>query len=287
MIALISKDAGGAEFISRYIIKKKKSFCIAAAGPAINVFKKNFVNQRNISRLEAIKKSDWILCSTGTSSDYEKDAIILAKKNNKKVIAYIDHWVEYRKRFLKHNRLIQPDEIWVSDKYAYLLAKKSKLKFVKIKGNPFLSDFLKYKKNRSLKKKAVKNNILFLSEIVSKDLKKYYDEIKCLKYLLKNLSFLKINFNKIQIRPHPSEKKNKFVKFAKGSRKIFISNKNHIYDDILNNRIIVGISTIALVLGLLAKKKVISCIPGKKKCELPHKKILNFNELINENKKKN
>ena len=186
MIALISKDAGGAEFISRYIIKKKKSFCIAAAGPAINVFKKNFVNQRNISRLEAIKKSDWILCSTGTSSDYEKDAIILAKKNNKKVIAYIDHWVEYRKRFLKHNRLIQPDEIWVSDKYAYLLAKKSKLKFVKIKGNPFLSDFLKYKKNRSLKKKAVKNNILFLSEIVSKDLKKYYDEIKCLKYLLKN-----------------------------------------------------------------------------------------------------
>jgi|TARA_Y100000310_G_C20187630_1_gene581037 hypothetical protein len=117
MIALISKDAGGAEFISRYIINKKKSFCIAAAGPAIKVFKKNFGYQRNISRLEAIKKSEWVLCSTGTSSDYEKDAIILAKKNNKKVIAYIDHWVEYRKRFLKHNRLMQPDEIWANLNY--------------------------------------------------------------------------------------------------------------------------------------------------------------------------
>ena len=47
-----------------------------------------------------------------------------AKKQEKKLIAYIDHWVEYKKRFLKDNKLIRPDEIWVSDKYAFFEAKK-------------------------------------------------------------------------------------------------------------------------------------------------------------------
>ena len=106
MIALISRDAGGAEFISRYIEKKKEKFCIAATGPAIKIFKEKFKNKKIINKITAIKKSDWVLCSTGTSSDYEKDAIILAKKNKKKVVAYIDHWTEYKKRFLKNNRLI-------------------------------------------------------------------------------------------------------------------------------------------------------------------------------------
>ena len=40
------------------------------------------------------------------------------------------------------------------------------------------------------------------------------------------------------------------------------------------------------MLGLLSKKKVISCIPGRKNCELPHKGIINFKNLINEKKEK-
>ena len=72
--------------------------------------------------------SDLVLCSTGTSSDYEKRAMYLAKKHKKKTIAYIDHWVQYRERFLINNKIIRPDEIWVSDTYALLLAKKKNLK---------------------------------------------------------------------------------------------------------------------------------------------------------------
>ena len=203
-------------------------------------------------------------------------------------MAYIDHWTEYRKRFLKNNKMIYPDEIWVSDKYAFKIAKKSRLKNVKIMGNPLFSDFLKYKKKMSLfKRNNPKNNILFLSEPVSKELRKYYNEIKCLNYFLNNLDLFQNKFTKIQIRPHPSERKSKFLKFAKNSKKIFISNKNHIFQDIINSKIIIGINTIALVLGLLAKRKAISCIPSKKQCELPHKEIINFTDLLNDKKKFN
>ena len=112
--------------------------------------------------------------------------------------------------------------------------------------------------------------------------RKYYTELKCIKYFIKNLEKLKFKFNKIQIRPHPSENLLKFSKIKKLSSKIFISKKNDIYYDILSNDYIIGINTIALVLGLIANKKVISCIPGIKKCKLPHKNILSFKELINE-----
>ena len=64
------------------------------------------------------------MCSTGTSSDYEKKAMLLARKYNKKVITYLDHWVEYRERFMIRNKIFRPDEIWVSDKYAFKIAKK-------------------------------------------------------------------------------------------------------------------------------------------------------------------
>jgi hypothetical protein len=279
MIALISNDAGGAEFIGRYALKQKEDFCIAAKGPAKKIFFKLFKKKKIINVNKAIKKSDWVLCSTGTSSNYEKNAMINAKKQKKKLIAYIDHWVEYKKRFLKNNKLIRPDEIWVSDKYAFFEAQKNNFKNIKIKGNPLINDFIRFKNLNSFKSKK---NILFLSEPVSIEDRKYYTELKCIKYFIKNLEKLKFKFNKIQIRPHPSENLLKFSKIKKLSSKIFISKKNDIYYDILSNDYIIGINTIALVLGLIANKKVISCIPGIKKCKLPHKNILSFKELINE-----
>tara|TARA_B110000438_G_C15784680_1_gene637836 strand:+ start:970 stop:1107 length:138 start_codon:yes stop_codon:yes gene_type:complete len=45
--------------------------------------------------------------------------------------------------------------------------------------------------------------------------------------------------------------------------------------------VIIGINTVALVFGLIAEKKVISCIPYKKgDCDLPHKGIIDFRKII-------
>ena len=46
MIALISNDAGGAEFIGRYALKQKEDFCIAAKGPAKKIFSKLFKKRK-------------------------------------------------------------------------------------------------------------------------------------------------------------------------------------------------------------------------------------------------
>ncbi len=283
MFSIISKDAGGAELACSFALNQKEKFCLALSGPAIKIFKKKFNKIKIISKSEAIKKSDWVLCSTGTSGNFEKDGIILAKKNKKKVVALLDHWVEYRSRFIKKKKLFIPDEIWVTDNYALKIIKKENFKTkIVLKKNLYLKEFKnKAKLFINKKNKSVGKNIIFLSEWVNPNHKKNYNAEQCIKFFLNNTSALKSKINKITIRFHPGEKIKKLKWLKSYSNKILISKNKDVFDDILQHDIIVGINTVALVLGLIAKKKVISCIPSKmEKCDLPHKGIINFNEII-------
>ena len=284
MFSIISKEAGGAELTYRFALKQKEKFCLALSGPAIKIFKKKFNKMKIITKSEAIKKSDWVLCSTGTSSDFEKDGIILAKKNKKKVIAILDHWVEYRSRFLKNKKLLLPNEIWVTDNYALKIVKKENFKTkIKLKKNLFFEEFRKKAKSfKQIKKnKNGGKKIIFLSEWVNPAHKKSYNSEQCLKFFLDNLPSLKLKIDKISIRFHPQEKIKKLKWLNNYSDKILISKNKHIFDDIFEHDIIVGINTVALVLGLIAKKKVISCIPSHQdKCDLPHKAIKDLKKII-------
>ena len=284
MFALISKDAGGAEYISRYVKKINDKFCISSIGPAKKIFKQNFKNKKIIEYKEAINRSSWVLCSTGVSNDFEKKAMIYAQKKKKRLIVFLDSWTEYKDRFLYRGKIIKPDKILVSDIYAYKLAKKNKFKNIKIVGNHYIKDFKKYLKLYKNKKKIfLKKKILFLTEPVGQHLKKYYTEKSCLKFFLSNSHIFRNKYSKIHVRPHPSENVNKYSWVKKISKDIKISKKNHLYKDILESNIIIGINTIAMVLGLIAKKKVISCIDANKKCELPHKKIIYFKNILKTN----
>ena len=283
MFAVICKDAGGAELAVRLALEQNENFCVALSGPAIKIFKKKLNKIDIISRAEAIKKSDWVLCSTGTSGNFEKDGLILAKKNKKRVISILDHWVEYKSRFIKKEKLFLPDEIWVTDKFALKIIKKEKFKTkIVLKKNLYFDEFKKKSMLYKNKKNKISGkNIIFLSEKVNPMHNKNYNSEQCIKFFFDNLPFFKTKIKKITIRFHPREKIRKFRWMTNFPNKILISKNKHVFDDILENDIIVGINTVALVLGLIAKKKVISCIPKiKNKCDLPYKKILDFKNII-------
>jgi len=144
MFSIISKEAGGAELACRFALTQKEKFYLALSGPAIKIFKNKFNKIKIISKAEAIRKSDWVLCTTGTSGDFEKDGIILAKKNKKKVVVLLDHWVEYRSRFVKKKKLFLPNEIWVTDNYALKIIKKENFKTkIILKKNLYFDEFKK------------------------------------------------------------------------------------------------------------------------------------------------
>ena len=59
----------------------------------------------------------------------------LSKKYNKKVIGLLDHWTLYKEGFTFKNRILLPDEIWVTNKKALKIAQKQFNKKIFLKKN--------------------------------------------------------------------------------------------------------------------------------------------------------
>ena len=289
-IAVISHDQGGAEILSRWVKINPNNYNFSLDGPAKKVFKTNFGYYKNLEYKEAILKSKWVICSTGWQSELEKKAVKFAKKNKIKVVSFLDHWVNYKERFLLDDNYIFPDEIWVCDKYAYVLAKNIfKNINIVLKRNYYLEniyDELK-KEKKFLKNNHNENSVLYLGEnIAEHNLKAHgnpnylgYTEKHAFSYFLQNINlFPKIE--KIIVRPHPSEDRN-YEWAKKLSCLVQISPiENTLLEDILGSETIIGCESMALVISIMASKRVISIIPPEgRKCVLPHKEILHLSEI--------
>jgi hypothetical protein len=289
MIAIVSHDAGGAEILSCWLIEQKEPYCLVLEGPAIHIFERNVGNIEITDLNEAISKSDWVLCGTSWQSSLEKKAIRISQNTGKKVVAFLDHWVNYEERFIDNAELLLPNEIWVGDPYAEDMANEIfKETKVILKENPF---FKKIKKefvtgiNASIKDSVT---ILYLCEPVSEHAQSQYNndqyfgytEKEALMFFLDNLDIIHSSISKIIIRPHPSENPNKYNWALDLSDKIFISSQS-LMEEIREASILVGCETMALVVGILAGKRVISNItPGGGVCRLPHKEVESLQNLI-------
>lgn len=238
MIAIISHDAGGAEILSSYAknVKNKYFFCLS--GPAIKIFKKKIKNLINRNLDFCLKNCIEVIASTG-ETNFEILGIKKFFDNGKKTTAVIDHWCNYKKRFLYNQKYVYPDEIWTSDKVSYMYSKKTfkKSKIRKIK-NYYLNDLKK-----KYKKKTSNNITYFWTPIYTKNypnldqiiFREFYNKIYIERF--QNLNLV--------IRPHPSEKLSKYKKIKKKYKSLIISNKKELLDDLQISKITFGFNSMA------------------------------------------
>ena len=123
MITIASKDAGGAEILSSWVKKNPGKYKYYLREPALKIFKTKLKINKISTIKDCLNFSNSIISSTGTTN-FEIKAIQNFKKKKKKTTVYLDHWFNYKKRFLIKNKIIKVDEIWVNDKIAYKKAKK-------------------------------------------------------------------------------------------------------------------------------------------------------------------
>jgi hypothetical protein len=293
MICVVSHDAGGAEIISSYVRQNQIECKFVLAGPALRIFERKLGNLYIQNLEEAISTSDFLLCGTSWQSDIEWKAISIARKLGKKSVAFLDHWINYRERFIRLGQLHLPDEIWVGD----ILAKEKAISIfpeldVSLLENPYFLD-LKLEldildKNKS--KLSTLGKILYVCEPVREHAfheygdERYwgYTEEEALRYFLTNVQSLGIKIDQIIVRPHPSESANKYDWiFKEFDLPIYAGGKEALFDELLRSEIVVGCESMAMIIGMLAGRRVISCIPpGGSPCKLPQPNIEAMQDLI-------
>ena len=295
MIAVVCHDAGGAQIISSWILHQDEPYCICVAGPAIEIFRNKLGEFENLDLGTALQKCDWVLCGTSWQSELEINALKLAASLEKRTVAFLDHWVCYKERFERDAELTLPHEIWVNDVYAKKIAAAifTGMKISK-KKNYYFEDLKTILANDSLLNEGDAEHkgksVLYICEPLSvQALKQYgdarywgYTEQEALEYFLLNRDVIDPEINKIALRLHPAESPGKYDNIIASYPGLMkTGGNNSLLNEITESDILVGCESMAMVVGLLAGKRVVSCIPpGGKPSELPHIEIENLQTLI-------
>jgi hypothetical protein len=291
VITIVSHDAGGAEVLSSYVKQNSLPAFFCLEGPAKKIFQRKLGAVESIGLEEAILQSAKVICGTGWQSDYEWNAIKLARQNGIQSIAFLDHWINYQQRFVRHGELLLPDEIWVGDSDAQEIARKTFLNTkICLVENPYIRDVIRDFKSLSGKHeghqgKSSEFDILYICEPIINPEKCSYTDKEAVHYFLNNIDVLSIDKPRISIlvRPHPSEKHGKYdwiqERFPK--LKIELSFGRELLEEIAMSEMVVGRNSMALVVALAVGKPTISCIPPYgSPCCLPQTGIIDFQSLL-------
>jgi hypothetical protein len=292
-VAIVAHDAGGAEVLSSYVRQQGLTCRLALQGPACAVFERKLGPYQNLTVEAAVRGGVSLLCGTSWQSDLELHAIELARAGGKPSAAWLDHWVQFRERFARFGTLCLPDEVWVSDTDAFALARKLLPGLpVRLMENPYFADIKTDLASAARVYPAIpgQQTILYVCEPVREAaLRQFgnalhwgYTEEQALQYFLSNLGSLGAPVGHIVIRPHPSEAAGKYRGIvAEHALPLSFSRGHDLSAEIASCDCVVGCGSMAMVIGLLAGKRVVSCIPpGGAPCPLPQHEIELLRDLV-------
>lgn len=288
-IAIVANDSGAAELIlawfkSGMLSFDTCSFCLE--GPAAKLFQLQQPNLKFLSLEDALIGARVLLSGTGWSSSLEHNARVVAKKNGIKTIAVIDHWVNYRERFVRNHIEVLPDIIWVSDEYAYLEAKRCfpNVEIVKQK-----NDYLKSQIDEILTYKIVREegvtNVLYVLEPIRDSWagSEIAGEFQGLDFFIISIPNLDLLGElTIILKPHPSDPLDKYDRWVSsiGMSNIYVEKKKSLANLLAWSDVVVGCETYAMVVALATNKRVISSLPSyAHNCRLPHDNIERLNQI--------
>ena len=282
--AIVAHDAGGAEVLSslvRRLPPAQQAHCrYCLEGPALRVFARKLPQVRALPLQEALAGAARLLAGSGWQSDLEVRAIAQARARGLPATVFLDHWTNYRERFVRGGTTVLPDELWVGDAQALERARAALPEVpVRLVDNPYFLDLREQLAARAAAVPPVPGTLLVLCEPVREPaLRQHgnerhwgYTEEEALDYLLGHLHLLGGPVNRIVLRPHPSEPADKYAaQAARSPVPVERTTRADVLDDILASERVAGCNSMALAIALLAGREVVCCIPpGGPACAVP------------------
>lgn len=283
--AIVANDAGAASILfsllkeqGRDIIGNSSMFPVVQ-GPAESLWPQYFPDIKTYPTLAAIECAlSGVLTGTGWSSNLEHSARAWSKSVGIKSYALLDHWVNYKSRFQRNGIEVLPDELWVVDDWARSIAEES---FPQVPIRQFQNTYLLHQVSR-ITTPPSGGIILYVLEPVRDTWgQTEQGEFQALSYFFGHTSKLPLTtINKILLRPHPSESKDKYDHYLKMDPRIEIDYSKDICEAISKADIVIGIESFALTLALAAGRPVLSSLPpGAPPLRLPQSGILQLRNI--------
>lgn len=288
-IAVVAYDAGAVNHIVAWVKNTgHDQVYVCVAGPALDLWKRSFPQVHFVELTEALAKARTLISGTGWASNLEHDARKMARQSGIKSIAVIDHWTNYRARFVRDGVEILPDEIWVTDEYARKLAESEfgNLKVVQLP-NLYLDNLVR--EIRQLERGGASrtgSNLLYVLEPIRQawGADVVAGEFRGLDYFINNLGILGLGRGAaIRLRLHPSEPVGKYDQWIKAQKGLNVSldDSPSLAESVAWSDVVVGCQTYALVVALAAGKRVFSSIPPwAPPCILPQPGIVKLSDLL-------
>jgi hypothetical protein len=293
-LAFVCNDAGAANLIFAWMHAEAakhpdmtNDWNMLLQGAALRLWTENSLPQVHMCQTidELLNGTHVLVAGTGWASNIEYDSIQMARQRGIRTIAVIDHWTNYRARFVRNEVEELPDKIWVTDEYAIKLA-ESEFKNIEVVQMPNLYlDNIVQEVRIQEKMNRDGNNLLYLLEPIRDA---WGDgvvngEFKGLDYFIENLNELKLSGKpSVQLRPHPSDPSGKYDEWisVQSNLNISLDKSVTLAESIAWSDVVVGCQTYAMVIALAAGKQVFSSVPPwAPSCVLPQEDIIKISEL--------
>ena len=275
-IGIVAHDAGGANILASYCRRKPDNYRYLLQGPAKAIFEKtlSIESEDNFGRF--VSECHSFICGTSGKSDLERSIFAQARILNKETTAILDHWINYRERFVLNGKLVLPNNLITVDRNAYQIAKETfpECKIEEI-NNPYLEEFYNHYKELTLQKEiSYKSEILYISEGFSEHKEEGKNGLsKDLKYFKEFLHAKKLLFEPslaLRIRLHPSEDLAKLDQYREIYSDILQSDSStDLAIDLSRANCVVGVSSMALVLAAFCGIPTFSLLSSSKESKIP------------------
>lgn len=293
-IAIVCHDAGAANIIIAWLraeaaVKPStaRNWRLLFEGPAEKIWNERGVDHGRAchSINEVLDDAQTLIAGTGWASHLEYNSIQVARQRSVPSIAVLDHWVNYRARFVRNRKETLPDEIWVTDEYAKKLAANEFEKTIVVqKSNLYLESITQEIRSYG-DVNGEGSNLLYLLEPIRNT---WGDDVvngefEALDYFVKNIDALDITGSlSIRLRPHPSDPDGKYNQWVieQSGLNISLDESPTLAAAIAWSNIVVGCQTYGMVVALAADRNVYSSIPSwAPPCILPQEGIVRISEL--------
>jgi hypothetical protein len=288
-VVIVAHDAGGAEVLSSYVRRLDRAaqsrYVFVLDGPARRIFSTKLGQVRQLPLDVALQQSSSVLCGSGWQSDLEVRAIALASRQLKHSTVFLDHWVNYRERFMRDGETHLPDEIWVGDAIALDRARTALPGLpISLVENPYFLDIRdEFRRRPPMKAGPDGVSVLFVCEPIREHaLRQHgderhwgYTEEEALRYFLDHVDALQQPIARILVRPHPAELPDKYsALIGSYDLPVHLSSGRDLLDEVADSQWVAGCNSMAMVVGLLAGRQIVCCIPpGGRPCLLPQPDI--------------